>query len=995
MDPNIQIIVGTGYLICALTLYTNSRILIPGRWVRLLGWFFGTFALMSFLFAGLKYISDINEANKIIVESQIPRQEIYQYITPTSYFIIEKIIGFITIGLSVLNNWLVLLATFELFGKNMKPEEKKDDSQESKNEKIGFLSTIYKIFKSIYDQVLVSFYHQVKRLPAIFKIWGTSALVISSAALVFPEDYKILRIASMIPDVLLSTASLFLMGIALSMNLFFLKRKLISYMCGIVFPWCVCTQLAIVIFNVTEILPNIASIEPYRASLYYISSAGNLFLFLAIYYLSYRGLEIFRYVRDTVNEVNYRRKPFLTGDSVSRAIGEGLHAESVTLYIRLPKVNAPEVLVIKWSKSAKHNNSREPLNDFPEIKKMFENELSEKKDEESLIKFIYTKLKFLFTNKLKTHQVRSRILYNGAIIGCLEAEMNEFAAEMTVVVQQLFHYAERISIIVQTHREAMALEEATYQCAKLQGNGLKNGSDTIVKITENIYKILSPLGIVITGDIGFRIKEYYISTPEYEANLKDIIDLHRRNFNKKTYMSKDKKLKVKSSALEVQIKESNEIEVQRPFGRMHLIIKKDEDDLASPTLGVYSQNRRAIAAVVSDSIVNSAGYYLNKNLNQLGLELSREPLSINHWFKTIEKSASEAELFWTVGTNPENMGEFLGKEEHIQLVKANWEVLTMQENKTLYANPVKDRYTHHIITLRLPQRNEMLLFGVQNPRFGFELSFESPWKLYLQRLGDLAAKVLTKLQAQQKHLENINYQVMLTTSITSATIMHQLINMMRERESGFSTLHEAILYGKLCAMDEDANMAMKKTAEYEKLIDDLSASSEKMLELTNAIIDFTRFSSERPCSLLKAAEDCENLFHSILTENGIEIKINLDPKYTIDAPFHIVALSLANLIGNAKDSLKACESDKRLIQIDAREEENSIVCIFTDNGNGIPMEIQHNIFDFGVTTKSNGTGWGLYLVKRSLVENGSHIELKLSKAGHTEFRLDFPKAVRI
>jgi two-component system nitrogen regulation sensor histidine kinase GlnL len=65
-----------------------------------------------------------------------------------------------------------------------------------------------------------------------------------------------------------------------------------------------------------------------------------------------------------------------------------------------------------------------------------------------------------------------------------------------------------------------------------------------------------------------------------------------------------------------------------------------------------------------------------------------------------------------------------------------------------------------------------------------------------------------------------------------------------------------------------------------------------------------------------------------------------------------------------------------------------VVCI-RDNGPGIPADVEKNLFDPFVTTKSGGSGLGLALVAKIVGDHGGLIEVD-SRPGRTEFRIFLP-----
>jgi signal transduction histidine kinase len=96
----------------------------------------------------------------------------------------------------------------------------------------------------------------------------------------------------------------------------------------------------------------------------------------------------------------------------------------------------------------------------------------------------------------------------------------------------------------------------------------------------------------------------------------------------------------------------------------------------------------------------------------------------------------------------------------------------------------------------------------------------------------------------------------------------------------------------------------------------------------------------------------------------------------------------ANLIDNALDAVR----ENGRVTVTARAEGPKVVMRVTDDGPGIPAEVQSRIFDPFFTTKAvgKGTGLGLDIVRRLLDKNGGSIEVE-SEPGRTEFRVALPR----
>ena len=77
--------------------------------------------------------------------------------------------------------------------------------------------------------------------------------------------------------------------------------------------------------------------------------------------------------------------------------------------------------------------------------------------------------------------------------------------------------------------------------------------------------------------------------------------------------------------------------------------------------------------------------------------------------------------------------------------------------------------------------------------------------------------------------------------------------------------------------------------------------------------------------------------------------------------------------------------------MDINETKETYLFQITDNGPGIPEELQEIIFKRGVTTKKeSGHGMGLSIVSEILKENNGKIQVN-SLEGRTSFTVEFQK----
>jgi two-component system, NtrC family, nitrogen regulation sensor histidine kinase GlnL len=109
-----------------------------------------------------------------------------------------------------------------------------------------------------------------------------------------------------------------------------------------------------------------------------------------------------------------------------------------------------------------------------------------------------------------------------------------------------------------------------------------------------------------------------------------------------------------------------------------------------------------------------------------------------------------------------------------------------------------------------------------------------------------------------------------------------------------------------------------------------------------------------------------------------------------------------NLVKNAAEAITAVGGDGEITLMtgyqpgvrlaapgSTRQMNLPLVVTLRDNGPGISPEVEKNLFDPFVTTKSGGSGLGLALVAKIIGDHGGLIEVD-SRPGRTEFRIFLP-----
>ncbi len=129
-------------------------------------------------------------------------------------------------------------------------------------------------------------------------------------------------------------------------------------------------------------------------------------------------------------------------------------------------------------------------------------------------------------------------------------------------------------------------------------------------------------------------------------------------------------------------------------------------------------------------------------------------------------------------------------------------------------------------------------------------------------------------------------------------------------------------------------------------------------------------------------------------ELGIELLIDQNSRLEtlpclLDS--HDIVLIIGNLIENAFHSFANLDRTERMIEISLIQDDHGITITVEDNGCGVPEEYANDILTKGFTTKGeNGSGLGLYLVKRTVDKGEGDMKIISHEGEGTSIELLFP-----
>jgi two-component system nitrogen regulation sensor histidine kinase NtrY len=255
------------------------------------------------------------------------------------------------------------------------------------------------------------------------------------------------------------------------------------------------------------------------------------------------------------------------------------------------------------------------------------------------------------------------------------------------------------------------------------------------------------------------------------------------------------------------------------------------------------------------------------------------------------------------------------------------------------------------------------------------------------KIGERPVRIITfqdiEPEIEQKEMES--WQTI--SRIMAHEIMNSLTPLSSLTETGIMLLEE-----------KGSPVALSKVSQ--KTIDDLYTALKTISDRNRAL---TRFiGSYRQLSRLPAPELKVILVSGLLDElgelhrvqceeRGIACSIHPGPgQLAILADGPQVRQVLINLVKNAIEALE--DSSDAKLDITVKRILDSVSLEISDNGPGIPPEIQEKIFVPFYSTKADGSGIGLSLSRQIIRNHGGQITVESEAGRGTTFKISLPVA---
>ncbi len=178
-----------------------------------------------------------------------------------------------------------------------------------------------------------------------------------------------------------------------------------------------------------------------------------------------------------------------------------------------------------------------------------------------------------------------------------------------------------------------------------------------------------------------------------------------------------------------------------------------------------------------------------------------------------------------------------------------------------------------------------------------------------------------------------------------------------------------------------------KAENFESILFNVTNNLIKQIETLKSIAtEFGRFAKmpvpvSENIDIVKIVKDVSNLY----LEENLTVKFNYNKPVFIKGDESNLRRALVNLVRNA------IQANASRLEFVLTETDNKILLDVSDNGSGIKEEIRNKIFETDFTTKKEGMGMGLPIVKSILTDFNATINLLETSPAGTTFRIVFQK----
>lgn len=162
-------------------------------------------------------------------------------------------------------------------------------------------------------------------------------------------------------------------------------------------------------------------------------------------------------------------------------------------------------------------------------------------------------------------------------------------------------------------------------------------------------------------------------------------------------------------------------------------------------------------------------------------------------------------------------------------------------------------------------------------------------------------------------------------------------------------------------------------------------SLDRIKDITDNLFEIGKMNLEHDIRLINVSEELENV---LLEKRAEYAHVHISKENTDSAFIYSEKGQFQRLVSNLINNSIEAGADE--ISLSMKQDNGKLNLVVSDNGKGIPSEIQHKVFEKNFTSgKKSGTGTGLYHAKTMIEKWNGDLSLLSSSEG-TQISMAFP-----
>jgi signal transduction histidine kinase len=228
----------------------------------------------------------------------------------------------------------------------------------------------------------------------------------------------------------------------------------------------------------------------------------------------------------------------------------------------------------------------------------------------------------------------------------------------------------------------------------------------------------------------------------------------------------------------------------------------------------------------------------------------------------------------------------------------------------------------------------------------------------LERMRRRVASSQERLKERLSESEQLRIESERLAAIGSlaASLAHEIRNPLNAMSLLLSRLHYS-------AKDDTRKLIM----------DDLFGEIGRLDRLVSSILDYARpvHLDRRQVDVQAVLTSVADLYRSLAEAKGVTLRVSGGAAIEAKVDPDRIKQCVVNLIKNSLDAMELGGA----IDLTCRRNRDDVIIEVSDNGPGIPLDIQPKLFTPFFTTKENGTGLGLSAVHKIIASHGGRIDV--------------------